>query len=104
MKKILAFILACAAGVHAETKTWLGGGTINGLSLAPTGQMDLTGTAILGQNLILPLTVENLSNPGVSANWDLYINNQLVMGVVLRWDAPTGTLRVVTLGTLLSVF
>ena len=25
MKRILFMILACAAGAHAETKTWLGG-------------------------------------------------------------------------------
>ena len=56
-----------------------------------------------GLNLVLPLTLEGLGNPGALANWSLYINSELIPGVSLRWDAGAGAIRVFTLGTLIRL-
>ncbi len=76
-----------------------GGGTINELSLAQAGRIDLTGTSIQGLNFAVPLTIGALTNPEALKNWSLYINGHLVQGAVLRWDVATSTLRVAPLGT-----
>lgn len=76
-----------------------GGGTINELSLAQTGRIDLTGTSFQGLNFAVPLTIGALTNPEALKNWSLYINGQLIQGAVLRWDVATSTLRVAPLGT-----
>lgn len=80
-----------------------GGGTASGAALAPSGRIDLTGASMQGLNLVLPLTLEGLGNPGALANWSLYINSDLIPGVSLRWDAETGAIRVFTLGTLIRL-
>jgi autotransporter-associated beta strand protein len=80
-----------------------GGGTISDLQLAQTGRMDLTGTSIQSRHFAVPLTISNFINPELLKNWSLYINGQLVHGAVLHWNATTGTLWVVSLGTLILV-
>jgi autotransporter-associated beta strand protein len=78
-----------------------GGGTVRGVTLAPNGRLDVTGTTMRGLNLVLPLTIPELGNPGALASWSLYINNELIPGVSLSWDAKTGMIRVSPLGTLM---
>lgn len=78
-----------------------GGGTVSGATLAPNGRIDLTGTTMQGLNLVLPLTIGELGNPGALAGWSLYVNGDLVPGVSMRWDAEAGAIRVFPLGTLL---
>ena len=80
-----------------------GGGTISDLTLTQTGRIDLSGTSIRGRNFAVPLTIGNFTNPELLRNWSLYINGQLVRGSVLWWNAATGTIRVATLGTLITV-
>jgi fibronectin-binding autotransporter adhesin len=80
-----------------------GGGTISDLVLAQTGRIDLTGTSLQGRSFAVPLTVGHFSNPDLLRNWNLFINGELIQGAVLRWNAPTGTLWVVPVGTLLMV-
>ncbi|MDA3926791.1 MAG: autotransporter-associated beta strand repeat-containing protein [Kiritimatiellae bacterium] len=80
-----------------------GGGTINGLFLESNGRMDLTGSSIEGGNFTVPLAIENFSNPELLENWSVYINDELINGVVLIWDETSGTLRVATLGTIIII-
>jgi len=80
-----------------------GGGTISDLLLAPAGQIALTGTSLQGLNFAVPLTIANFINPELLNGWSLTINGQLIQGAVLRWNAATGTLWVVPLGTLIKV-
>jgi autotransporter-associated beta strand protein len=80
-----------------------GGGTASGLALAAAGHIDLTGAAIQGRNLTLPLTLHALGNPEALADWTLTINGVPVRNVSMRWDAATGAIRVFSLGTFISV-
>jgi len=80
-----------------------GGGTISDLFLVPNGRLDLTGSSIQGVNFTVPLTIENFSNPELLSSWSIYINGELIQGAVLTWNESTGTLRVVTLGTIIIV-
>jgi len=76
-----------------------GGGTINALTLAATGQINLTGSAIQGHSFAIPLTIGAFSNPNVLSNWTVTLNGQPALGVGLRWDTATQSIRLYTLGT-----
>lgn len=76
-----------------------GGGTINALTLAATGQINLTGSTLHGRSFAVPLTISAFSNPNVLPAWTVTFNGQPARGVGLRWDTATQTIRVYTLGT-----
>ena len=78
-----------------------GGGTINTLTLAATGEINLTGSAIHGRSFAIPLTIGALSNPNVLPNWTVTLNGQPAQGVGIRWNAETQSLWLYTLGTLI---
>jgi len=80
-----------------------GGGTISALLLAQSGRIDLSGTSIQNLNFAVPLTIGSFINPEVLTTWSIYINGDLIQGAVLTWNESTGTLRVVTLGTIIIV-
>ena len=79
-----------------------GGGTIDGLFIAESGRFDFTGS-IQGGNFVVPLTIENFSNPERLADWDVYINGELMNGLALSWDESSSTLSVSALGTIIIV-